>query len=101
MPMHSKVTARTNRQTDTHLHRQYESITFPCTWAVTIPGKRTGIVTTTRVTHATPAASYAHSPFRYYEGDVVNDKTIEPEKCTDIATQLVRNNSYINVCTIV
>ena len=60
-------------------------------------GKRTGIVTTTHVTHASPAAAYANSPFRYHEGDVKSSKTIEPEKCTDIATQLVRNNSYINV----
>ena len=54
-------------------------------------------MTTARVTHASPAAAYAHSPFRYHEGDVKHKRTIEPEKCTDIATQLVRNNSYINV----
>lgn len=30
-------------------------------------GKSTGIVTTTRVTHATPAACYAHSPSRFWE----------------------------------
>ncbi|XP_022104207.1 alkaline phosphatase-like isoform X3 [Acanthaster planci] len=52
-------------------------------------GKATGFVTTTRVTHATPACLYAHSPDREWEnnGDI-------PEKeaalgCTDIAHQLV------------
>lgn len=32
-------------------------------------GKATGFVTTSRVTHATPAALYAHSPNRYWESD--------------------------------
>ncbi len=32
-------------------------------------GLSTGVVTTTRVTHATPAACYAHSPERDWEGD--------------------------------
>lgn len=47
-------------------------------------GKSTGIVTTTRVTHATPAAAYAISPDREFEND---DNT--PEGCTDIAKQLI------------
>lgn len=53
-------------------------------------GKRTGIVTTTRITHATPAALYAHSPNRDYE----SDSAIPPEyKSTmkDIARQLVED----------
>ncbi len=63
-------------------------------------GKSTGIVTTARLTHATPAAAYGHSPSRYFEHNVVLSKStiIEPEKCTDLATQLIRENSYINVC---
>ncbi|KAJ8915215.1 hypothetical protein NQ315_015438 [Exocentrus adspersus] len=32
-------------------------------------GKSTGIVTNTRITHATPAALYGHSPSRYWEDD--------------------------------
>jgi len=32
-------------------------------------GMATGIVTTTRLTHATPAATYAHSPERNWESD--------------------------------
>ena len=34
-------------------------------------GKATGIVTTARITHATPAALYAHSAERYWEGDLL------------------------------
>lgn len=52
-----------------------------------IAGLSTGVVTTTRVTHATPASSYAHSPDRNYE----DDSTI-PEDCKDfkdIARQLI------------
>ncbi|XP_073970961.1 alkaline phosphatase 1 isoform X3 [Rhodnius prolixus] len=53
-------------------------------------GKATGIVTTTRVTHASPAAGYAHISNRNYESDadVVDDQQ-NPYKCGDIAKQLV------------
>ncbi|XP_060579729.1 alkaline phosphatase-like [Ruditapes philippinarum] len=58
-------------------------------------GKRTGIVTTARITHATPAAAYAKTPNRDWEGDSVmtNDDT----PCKDIARQLVEDNTNINV----
>lgn len=46
--------------------------------------KATGFVTTTRITHATPAASYAISPDREFESDAWT-----PEGCTDIAQQLI------------
>lgn len=46
--------------------------------------KSTGIVTTTRLTHATPAASYAISPDREYENDANT-----PKECIDIAKQLI------------
>jgi alkaline phosphatase len=53
-------------------------------------GMGVGVVTTTRITHATPAAMYAHSPARDWEG---NDRAyaIEARKsgCIDIASQLV------------
>ncbi|MBT8143088.1 MAG: alkaline phosphatase [Gammaproteobacteria bacterium] len=48
-------------------------------------GLATGIVTTTRITHATPASAYAHVASRSWEADV--GEQIQP--CTDIATQLV------------
>ncbi|WP_420592305.1 alkaline phosphatase [Bacterioplanoides sp.] len=49
----------------------------------------TGIVTTARLTHATPAATYAHSPERGWEAD--SDITSEAEQhgCKDIAWQLI------------
>ncbi|XP_045517675.1 membrane-bound alkaline phosphatase-like isoform X2 [Pieris brassicae] len=51
-------------------------------------GKATGIVTTTRVTHATPAAAYAHSADRKWEADT--DLPKHGLRCDDIASQLVR-----------
>ncbi len=52
-------------------------------------GMSTGAVTTTRVTHATPAATYAHSAGRDWEGD----GDMKPEDiqagCVDIARQMV------------
>jgi alkaline phosphatase len=52
-------------------------------------GKSTGIVTTTRLSHATPASTYAHVPERDWEND--NDLTEEARLngCKDIATQLI------------
>jgi alkaline phosphatase len=49
-----------------------------------IAGKATGLITTTRVTHATPAAAFAHTSSRYWES---NENT--PEGCYDIAHQLI------------
>lgn len=46
--------------------------------------KSTGIVTTTRITHATPAAAFAKSASRYWE---LNEGV--PEECEDIAHQLI------------
>lgn len=48
-------------------------------------GKSTSVITTTRVTHATPAASYAKTSSRYWEN---NDGSL-PEGCPDIAHQLI------------
>lgn len=59
-------------------------------------GKSTGVVTSTRLTHATPAATYAHSAHRNWESDV--DVIDEARgKCRDIAYQLIHNNSDIQV----
>jgi len=56
-------------------------------------GKATGIVTTTRVTHASPAGGYAHIAHRDWETDkdmikLSGDKTNLTE-CEDIARQLI------------
>ncbi|XP_022162133.1 alkaline phosphatase-like [Myzus persicae] len=61
-------------------------------------GKSTGLVTNTRITHATPSALYAHSPSRYWEDD---GKVPIPSRksCKDIARQLVEDDPgrFINV----
>ncbi|XP_076249978.1 alkaline phosphatase, tissue-nonspecific isozyme-like isoform X1 [Rhynchophorus ferrugineus] len=50
-------------------------------------GKSTGFVTTTRVTHATPSALYAHTPNRKWECEsVIPENAAE---CKDIGYQLV------------
>lgn len=62
-------------------------------------GKSTGIVTNTRVTHATPAASYAHSldrEWEAYDGKKFGEELYK-QGCRDIASQLVENNSFIKV----
>lgn len=46
-------------------------------------GLSTGVVTSTRVTHATPAATYAHSASRNWESSA-------PSPCVDIAQQVIR-----------
>jgi alkaline phosphatase len=54
-----------------------------------IAGMSTGAVTTTRITHATPAAVYAHSAGRDWEGDADMKPEIVAAGCVDIARQLV------------
>ena len=49
-------------------------------------GLATGIVTTTRITHATPAACYAHSPERDWESDA---QLPAASNLPDIARQLI------------
>lgn len=51
-------------------------------------GLSTGIVSTARITHATPAATYAESPHRDWEADSDMDGKSSPT-CADIASQLV------------
>lgn len=52
-------------------------------------GMATGVVSTARITHATPAATYAHSPDRNWEDDgSLPDEAVE-RGCADIASQLV------------
>ncbi|KAK4883444.1 hypothetical protein RN001_006763 [Aquatica leii] len=55
-----------------------------------LAGKRTGIVTTTRVTHASPSGAYAHTANRYWESDADIDlEGKDPKQCMDIAQQLI------------
>ncbi|XP_044147012.1 alkaline phosphatase, tissue-nonspecific isozyme-like [Bufo gargarizans] len=59
-------------------------------------GKSVGIVTTTRVQHASPAAAYAHSASRNWYSDNEMTTTMISNGCKDIAYQLVHNTD-INV----
>lgn len=52
-------------------------------------GLSTGVVSTARLTHATPAANYAHSMERNFEHDGDAGALAEPGDCADIARQLV------------
>ena len=52
-------------------------------------GLATGIVTTTRVTHATPGACYAHVPERDWESDADLPSAARASGVPDIARQLV------------
>ncbi|RZB38840.1 alkaline phosphatase 4, partial [Asbolus verrucosus] len=59
------------------------------TWAQRA-GKDTGIITTTRITHATPASTYAHVHFREWECDSEIPAGFKPF-VKDIARQLVED----------
>ncbi len=52
-------------------------------------GLATGIVTTARLTHATPAALYAHSPERNWENDTDLPAEAARQGCRDIAQQML------------
>ncbi|KAF5292048.1 hypothetical protein FQR65_LT11314 [Abscondita terminalis] len=66
-------------------------------WAQSVK-KRTGFVTTTRVTHATPAATYAHSLHRDWECDSKIPEVYRG-RVKDIAKQLVEDEPgrHLNV----
>lgn len=59
-------------------------------------GKSVGIVTTTRVQHASPGANYAHTADRSWYSDSDLPADAVQNGCHDIAYQLV-NNTEINV----
>lgn len=61
-------------------------------------GKSTGFVTTTRVTHATPSALYAHTPNRNWECE--SKIPASNAKCKDIARQLVEDSPGKNIQVI-
>uniref|UniRef100_A0A4W3GU41 Alkaline phosphatase n=1 Tax=Callorhinchus milii TaxID=7868 RepID=A0A4W3GU41_CALMI len=60
-------------------------------------GKSTGIVTTTRVQHATPSAAYAHSVNRDWYADCDMPQEARDQGCKDIAQQLILNIRHIEV----
>lgn len=60
-------------------------------------GKSVGVVTTTRLTHATPSALYAHAAYRYFEGSI---DTPDNQGCEDIASQLITGDIGKNLKVI-
>jgi alkaline phosphatase len=54
-------------------------------------GMATGVVTTTKVTHATPAATFAHVADRNWENDTLMAKAPGTATCADIARQMVES----------
>ncbi|CAO2625299.1 Alkaline phosphatase, germ cell type [Lemmus lemmus] len=54
-------------------------------------GKSVGVVTTTRVQHASPAGTYAHTVNRDWYSDAEMPLSALQEGCKDIATQLISN----------
>jgi alkaline phosphatase len=52
-------------------------------------GKATGVISTARITHATPAAAYAHTPVRDWESSKELPEEAKAAGCKDIADQLV------------
>ncbi len=59
-----------------------------------IAGKSTGVVSTARITHATPAATYAKSADRNWE-DISDQPAAVQGVCEDIASQLVNFESNL------
>ena len=52
-------------------------------------GKATGVISTARITHATPAATYANTPVRDWESDKEMPAEAKAAGCKDVADQLV------------
>jgi alkaline phosphatase len=55
-------------------------------------GKSSGVISTARITHATPAAAYAHSADRNYEDDSALSDDQKAAGCKDIAAQAITSN---------
>ena len=62
-----------------------------------IAGKSTGIVTTARITHATPAATYAKAAERNWEDNTQVPKSAVELGCADIADQLVHFKENLQI----
>uniref|UniRef100_A0A8C0H2V7 Alkaline phosphatase n=1 Tax=Chelonoidis abingdonii TaxID=106734 RepID=A0A8C0H2V7_CHEAB len=61
---------------------------------LSLTGKSVGIVTTTRVQHASPAGTYAHVVNRDWYADASMPAAAVQENCKDIAWQLVHNVNF-------
>ena len=63
-------------------------------------GMSTGFVTTTRVTHATPAALFSHTPDRRWECDATMSEENKLHGCKDIGRQLIEDLPGRNINVI-
>lgn len=61
-----------------------------------LAGKATGVVSTARLTHATPAATYAQTANRDWEDDSEMSETAMAEGCIDIAQQFLGHRERLN-----
>ena len=61
-----------------------------------LAGKATGVVSTARLTHATPAATYAKAPSRDWEDDSRMPVVARNAGCDDIASQFVGFEARLN-----
>ncbi|CAL8069781.1 unnamed protein product [Orchesella dallaii] len=64
-------------------------------------GKSTGIISTARITHASPAAAYSRVANRNWENDhEVKQDNNNPDECDDIAEQLILGDPGRNINVI-
>ena len=61
-----------------------------------LKGMSTGVVSTARITHATPAANYSHSMDRDHEDDRDASRLRNAGDCSDIAKQLIEFSENIS-----
>lgn len=90
-----KANQKTSGVDSTVSHGDCAASLLPRSWPSSIfawaqaAGKSTGFATTTRVTHATPSALYAHSADRKWECEAKMPE--DAKACKDIARQLVED----------
>lgn len=61
-----------------------------------LAGKHTGVISTARLTHATPAATYAATPERRWEDDSTLPAAAREQGCADIAAQFLTHRERLN-----
>lgn len=61
-----------------------------------LAGKSTGVVSTARITHATPAATYAKTANRDWEDDAEMPAEAKAQGCTDVAAQFLATEGRLN-----
>ncbi|WP_439101424.1 alkaline phosphatase [Congregibacter sp.] len=61
-----------------------------------LAGKATGVVSTARITHATPAATYAKTAARDWEDDQELSDDARAQGCKDIAAQFLDSRERLN-----